>query len=358
MRRYLSDSLQKFIDSGLLDYAYVESRKFPLDLSLGINPLGCSDKVKQFLKKNSQCDVTNYPEVLSDSLRGKIGKVYGISKENILIGVGVSELLHLSLLAFINQGEEVLIPEISFPAFEFVTILVRGNPRFIPFNEDFDLDYEKVQGLINEKTKVAIICNPNNPTGKKVDNDRIVSLISHNSNIIFLVDEANIDFGGKSFINFTNMYRNLLVARSFSKGFGLAGLRIGFIIGDQELISALKRRQTPFMVNIYAQKVAEVALNDMNFLTTSINYCQKEREYLEIELKNLGYQVIPSDSNYLLVDVTNRFPNSSEFVKVVNAKGINVVNGNNFRGLKEKYVRLCPRMHKVNQKFIEALKNI
>jgi len=357
MKQHLSDSLVKFIESGLLDYAYVESEGFPVDLSLGVNPLGCSQKVKEFLD-SEELDISSYPEVISGSLREKIAEVYGFNKENILVGAGASELLHLCLLSFIDQGDEVIIPEISFPPFELITILVRGETKFIPFNTSLDLEYQQVPNLIRPRTKVVVFCNPNNPTGKKLNGDEVEGLINKNQNQVILIDEANIDFGGDSLINLTKKYSNLLVIRSFSKGFGLAGLRVGFVVGSKELIYALKRRQTPFVVNVVAQKTALVALDDLNFLKISREYCQKEREYLEKELSKLDWSFIPSHSNYLLVNVTSRFKNSNEFVEKVNNLGVGVVDGDNFRGLGGKFVRICPRKHEINKRFIEMLRNI
>jgi len=357
MKRFLSDPLLRFIDSGLLDYSYLESERYPIDLSLGINPLGCSDKVKDFLR-STNLDINNYPEVMSDSLRGKIGAVYGFEKEEILIGVGASELFHLCLLSFINQGDEVVMPKISFPGFEFLTILVGGKPDLIPFTADLDLEYERIQNLISQKTKAIIFCNPNNPTGKKLNKEEVKKLFSQNLDKIFIIDEANIDFGGESAIDLVKSNENLLVVRSFSKGFGLAGLRVGFIVGSVEIICALKRRQTPFTVNIFAQEAAKVALDDLGFLARSKTYSQTERAYLENCLSKLGYSFINSDSNYLLVNISSHFNDSKEFVERANKKGVNVVDGNNFRGLGGKFVRLCPRLHQINEAFIGVLKEI
>jgi len=201
----------------------------------------------------------------------------------------------------------------------------------------------------------VVLCNPNNPTGKQLDLKKSEKIIKDHPKVIFLVDEANIDFGGNSLIDLTKKHTNLLVFRSFSKGFGLAGLRIGFVVGNKDLIYALQRRQTPFSVNVFAQKFAEISLSDPDFLEKTRNYAQTERKYLEVELTKLGYTFVPSDSNYLLVDISNKFKSSKDFIKAINNNNANAVNGDDFRGLSGKHIRLSPRLHNINKKFVEVL---
>lgn len=353
----VASSLSKFIGSGMVDYAYMESRKFAIDLSLGVNPLGCSKIVKQY-SKEIEIDFTKYSEVVSQSLRKKIGMVYNFDKDDVLLGAGASDLLHLCYTTFLNPLEEVVLPETTFPPFEFLAMLTHGHPKYIPMKEDLDLNYEVIPRVITHRTKMMVLCNPNNPTGRQLDINEVENLIGSYGNIMFVIDEANIDFGGESFLKLVNKYDNLLILRSFSKGFGLAGLRIGFVVGNKDLIYAMKRRQTPFAVNIFAQKYAEKALDDMAFLEETKKYALSERLFLEKELTELGYKFAKSDSNYLLVDVTTKFHNSEDALRKLNEKEANAVNGDDFRGLNGKYLRLSPRLHEINEAFIEILKGL
>ena len=353
----ISSSLSRFIGSGMMDYAYMESRHFPIDLSLGVNPLGCSPLVADIYKKKN-IPFTNYSEVVSTSLRKKIGVKYGFNQNEILLGAGVSDLLHLCYVSYINPGEEIVIPETTFPSFEFLATLSHGNPKFVPLAEDYDLDYKKLSESITKSCKLVVLCNPNNPTGKQINIDKTKGIIMDHPKVIFLIDEANIDFGGVSFIKLVKKHPNLLVFRSFSKGFGLAGLRIGFVVGNKDLIYALQRRQTPFSVNVFAQKFAEISLDDMEFLNKTGEYVRSERKYLEMELTKLGYKIIPSDSNYLMVDISNKFKSSKDFISALNKNNANAVSGDDFRGLNGKYIRLSPRLHEINKGFIEILNRI
>jgi histidinol-phosphate aminotransferase len=204
----ISNSLTKFIGSGMMDYAYMENRKYEIDLSLGVNPLGCSQKVIRYFR-DKNINFSNYSEVASETLRNKIGNIYGFNKEEIILGAGVSELLHFCFLTFMNPGEKVLIPEISFPAFEYLAILTHGIPKFIPFNSTFDLEYDKIPNLIKEFTKIVVLCNPNNPTGKTINAEKIIKIIKSFPDAVFLADEANIDFGGISLLPWAKQLKTL-----------------------------------------------------------------------------------------------------------------------------------------------------
>ncbi len=353
----IASSLDKFIGSGMMDYAYMENRHFSYDLSLGVNPLGCSPKVLAHYK-TKDIDFSNYCAVTSEELRQKIAKTYNFKSTNVLLGAGVSELLHVAYLTFMNPGDEVIVPEISFPPFEFLAILTHGQTKFISFTDKLDIDLDKVQSQVRSNTKIVVLCNPNNPTGKQIDLAKTAGLISKNPNIVFLIDEANIDFGGISLLPFVHKYTNILVFRSFSKGFGLAGLRVGFVFGAEKLIYAMQRRQTPFMVNVFGQELSQIALDDLEFLKVTKDYCITERKFIETELTKLGFEFIDSDSNYLLVNISSKFKDSKSFIYELNKKDANAVDGNDFKGLEGKYIRLSPRKHEINSKFIQIVREI
>jgi histidinol-phosphate aminotransferase len=356
-RPAISSSLSKFIASGMFDYAYTASHRFSTDLTLGINPLGCSNKVSAFYKRKN-IQFTDMPDPISKNLREKIAKVYGFEKKEVLTGDGATELIHLSYSTFMNPCDDVVIPETTFPPLEYMAILTQGNPQFIPSTSSFDLDYDKIESLITKNCKIVVLCNPNNPTGRQLNQEKTEKLVKELPDVVFLIDEALIDFGGISFLPLTKKYANLLVIRSFTKGFGLAGLRAGFIVGHKDLIYALSRRQIPFTIDIFAQELAKVALDDLEFLDKTKKYIAKERKYIEKELTKLHYSFAHSDANYLLVDISNKFASSKEFVKKLNEKGANVVDGTNFRGLGNTYIRVAVKHHETNKAFINILKTL
>lgn len=352
-----SQVLHHFIGSGMMDYSYIEGRHFAIDLTLGINPLGTPFDVRKYLSR-VKIDYSQYSSVTAVELRKKLAQFHQVKPSQILVGAGASELLHLVFLTFLNPGETVLIPEVSFPAFEMLAVLVHANVVLVPLTQLFDIDLDSIGNQISAETKLVVLCNPNNPTGRGLDHQRTAELITNHPQTKFLIDEANIDFGGTSFVNDLARLSNLIIARSFSKGFGLAGLRVGYLMSHPDAIYALQRRQTPFMTNVVGQVVAARALDFPKFLEKSRQYCQVQRLWLEIELKKLGFSFVASESNYLLVDVTSVDLRSKELIAKLNHYGANAIDGRDFRGLGNRYIRLSPRGTKTNQKFIAILKKV
>lgn len=350
-------SLDRFIKSGLLDYSYMESRAFPTDLSLGINPLGAPFDVRRFFAKQ-KIDYSKYSSVTAVSLRKKIAYFHSLSSDQILVGAGASELLHVAFLTFLNPGDDVLIPTTSFPAFEMLAILVRASCVFIDLTPDFNIDYLQLERAISSQTKLVVLCNPNNPTGLGLNIAKTVALVAKFPEVIFLIDEANIDFGGESLISHVQKLPNLVVARSFSKGFGLAGLRVGYLAAHTDLIYAMQRRQTPFMTNVVGQVVAERALDFPKFLAKSRQFSQEQRRWLAEEINKIGLITIESDSNYLLVDVQSSGMTSTQLIAKLNKAGANAIDGKDFRGLGTDYIRISPRDKKTNRAFIAVLKKL
>ncbi len=352
-----SQVLHRFIGSGMMDYSYIEGRQFAVDLTLGINPLGTPFDVRKYLSK-VKIDYSQYSSVTAAELRNKLAQFHRIKPSQILVGAGASELLHLVFLTFLNPGETVLIPEISFPAFEMLALLVHANVVLVPLTQSFDIDVASIDNQITTETKLVVLCNPNNPTGRGLDYQQTLELVVKHPQTKFLIDEANIDFGGTSFVDDLARLSNVIIARSFSKGFGLAGLRVGYLISHPDAIYALQRRQTPFMTNVVGQVVAARALDFPKFLEKSRQYCQTQRQWLELELKKLGFSFIDSESNYLLVDIASIGLRSKELITKLNQYGANAIDGRDFRGLGDRYIRLSPRDTKTNRKFIEILKKV
>lgn len=352
-----SQVLHRFIGSGMMDYSYIEGRHFAVDLTLGINPLGTPFDVRKYLAK-VKIEYSQYSSVTAVELRNKLAQFHQVKPSQILVGAGASELLHLVFLTFLNPGETVLIPEISFPAFEMLALLVHANVVLVPLTQSFDIDLASINDQITTETKLVVLCNPNNPTGRGLDYQRTFELITNHPQTKFLIDEANIDFGGTSFVDDLARLSNVILARSFSKGFGLAGLRVGYLIGHPDSIYALQRRQTPFMTNVVGQVVAARTLDFPKFLEKSRQFCQIQRRWLEVELDKLGFTYVASESNYLLVEVASVGFRSKELIVKLNHHGANAIDGRDFRGLGDRYIRLSPRDKKTNRTFVEILKKI
>lgn len=336
---------------------YAFGKKLPIDLSLSENPLGCSPKVSMALKFLSQSDFFDYPDPDSSALRQAIAKHCRLDTECIFVSNGSEAIIKLLPQVVLKQKDEVIIPEVTFPMFEIVVKMMGNKVILSQMTDKFDIDLADIKNKLTNKTELIFLCNPNNPTGKVLKKERILNLV-RSTNVLVVVDEANIEFGGETVINDVKRLGNLIVLRTFSKGFGLAGFRVGFCVANQVVIQQLKQISQPFPVSSVAQKAAITALNDRDFIKKTKTFMRKERTFLIQELSNRGFKVIESEANNLLVRVNNSFASSTEFVNKLNGKGVSVVNGTSFRGLGDKFIRVSPRLREVNKQFIKAVDEI
>lgn len=336
---------------------YAFNKKLKIDLSLSENPLGCSLKVFSVLKRNIK-GVVEYPDPTSSALISAISKRFKISKEQILISNGSENLIDLVCRVLIKARDEVVLPELTFPLFERVILLAEGKPIFVKMKKNFQIDLQALKDRTSKKTKLIIICNPNNPTGKIINRDDLINFVKSVVPIPVLVDEANIEFGGKSAVSAVRNQRNLMVLRTFSKAFGLAGLRIGILIGPKTLANRLKPFIQPFPLNSFVENAAIAALEDKKFIEKTRNFMAEERKFLTDGLRKREFMVFNSEANNLLVEVNRVFPNATEFVKLLNRNEVSVVNGKSFRGLGDRFVRISPRLRKTNLAFIRVIDKI
>lgn len=269
------------------------------------NPLGPSPKaifaIKKYLKK-----ISLYPDGNCYELKKKLAKKFKLKQENFVIGCGSDEVIHLIVLAFLNKGEEVITGFPSFVIYYTNTYLMDGKLKLVNL-KNFTYDLKKIKEEITDKTKIIFIANPNNPTGTIVKKKEVEEFLEEiPEKIIVVFDEAYYEYvDDKEFpdiISYIKEGRNVISLRTFSKIYGLAGLRIGYGIANSEIISYLNRVREPFNVNSIAQVAACSALDDFEFVKKSkkLNFSEKNFLYREFEKMNLFY--VPTQANFILVD--------------------------------------------------------
>lgn len=326
----------------------------PIDLSLSENPLGCSTQVPIVLKTLNQQDLFDYPDPDCNELKQMIAKRSKLSLDNILVANGSEALIKLIPQVLLADRDEVIIPKLTFPMFAIASKLAKGKVVLSNMTPELDIDLKDLNSKITRKTRLIFICNPNNPTGKVLSKANLIQLINSTKSTV-LIDEANIEFGGETFIEEVKNLKNLIILRTFSKGYGLAGLRIGFCAAGKEIIEVLKQTTQPFPVSSIAQKAAIVAISDIKFLRITKLFMREERKFLTEELTNRGLQVIRSQTNNLLVKTPF---SSTEFVRKLNDQGVSVVDGSFFNLANENFIRVSPRLRKTNLLFLKAIDKI
>jgi len=321
------------------------------ETSVGPSPLAI-EAIKKEIK-----NINLYPEGSSRLLREKIAHKLNLDKEMITVGNGADDVIRLVGMAFINDGDEVITGEITFPAYETITKIMGGKLISVKL-KDFSFDLEKIAQRINEKTKIVFLCNPNNPTGTIVDKkavDRFTKQVPDDVVVVF--DEAYYDYvEDKNYPNSLSYVleeKNVIVLRTFSKIAGIAGVRIGYGIAKPELIGYLNRVVNPFTTNRLAQVAALASLDDEEHHKKVLKSNQEGKKYLYRELKKIDLFYLPTEANFIFIDLKE---DTEVIFEKLLRKGIIIRPGETWD---------CPNFIRVtigtpyeNKKFINALKEI
>lgn len=275
--------------------------EIPCKIKLDANesPYGFSSALRTARAVNTN----RYPDPEAKKLKQIIAKDFGIKQENILQGNGSDELIYYLTATF---GGPVLYPVPTFSMYGIISQALGEKKIAIPLDKEFDIDMDKILPAIKkEKPKIIFLSSPNNPTGNCFSSDRILKIIEASKGIV-VVDEAYQPFSGKKgFLPLLKDYKNLVIMKTLSK-IGLAGLRLGFLIADAEIIEEVNKVRLPFNVNSLSQAIAVEALKNNKQLNSSIKKIISERERLFNEMKTIkGITLFPTEANFILFQVKN-----------------------------------------------------
>ncbi|QGG49025.1 histidinol-phosphate transaminase [Heliorestis convoluta] len=247
---------------------------------------------------------TRYPDSEAKELRHALSLYTGRSTEEILISNGSDEAIQLILLTFGGPGLATVISHPTFVMYGMATRYVGGKVIDVPLLEEKGTYRLDVPGLLaaaaKEESRVIVICNPNNPTGNCFSEEDIIAVLEGTDKIV-IVDEAYYEFAGKSMAARLQEFPNLIILRTFSKAFGLAGLRVGYTMASQEIIQEMHKVRQPFNVNAFSQRAACIALEEREAFQEQIDTILAEREKLLPRLKPFSWQVYPTDANYIFL---------------------------------------------------------
>ena len=325
-------------------------------LSENENIYGCSPHVEKWFKENMG-DLFLYPDGAAVELGNKVAAFLGVEKTKLVFGNGSDEVIRLLTRAYLDSGDEAIMADVTFPRYQTNVFLEGGSPIIVPLvNGTHDLT--RMYEAITPRTKLIFICNPNNPTGTIVGKKELLHFIeSIPSHILVVVDEAYMEYVTTDdyleTLPLLSSFDNLIVLRTFSKIYGLAGLRVGFGVMNEEIAEQLRKVKDVFNVNAVAQRSAVIALEDQSFIRECTFKNQQGRTYLEKELDRLGLTYFPSQANFIMVDTgMNGDILSNELVK----RGI-VVRSGTLLGYPDT-IRLTIGTEEDNQHFIRATEEI
>ncbi|MBU1043832.1 MAG: histidinol-phosphate transaminase [Candidatus Omnitrophica bacterium] len=318
------------------------------------NPLGPSPRAVSAIKK-ALAGINLYPDGSCFYLKKALSAKYKLDMENLVIGNGSDELIVLALHAFINKGDEVIIADPTFLVYKLAATLIEAKVISVPL-KDFQYDLVSMKAKITKKTKMIFIANPDNPTGSYVNNKQVAEFLKAlPKHVIVFFDEAYFEYAQNikdypDTLKYLNQ-GNIIVSRTFSKIYGLGGLRVGWAAASKEIIGYLNQVREPFNVNTLAQVGAIAALNDKAHIAKSRKLVEKGLKFFTQEFKMLDLFFVPSAANFILVKVG---ANSKIIYEKLLSKGI-IVREMSAWGLKG-FIRITIGNSKENNLFITELK--
>lgn len=238
-----------------------------------------------------------YPTRDGEPLQEALASKHGLAPEQIVLGNGSDELLDIITKTFLDANDTLQVPAPSYSLYPFYATLQGANLDEVPLTSKFQLN---VEAMLATNAKVTILASPNNPTGNHFRDEDIEALLARDG--IVVVDEAYMEYGGRSWISRVNDYPNLIVMRTFSKAYGLAGLRVGWLAANPELAAQLLLVKPPFNLNLFSEQVAIAALAETTWLQAHIDTVTEERERLAMQLKKRGFRCHSTDANFILTD--------------------------------------------------------
>ena len=327
-----------------------------IKLASNENPIGCSPKVKEAIKSLLD-DTSLYPDSGSFELKSSIAKKFNVSNNQIFCGAGSDSLIKVLCNTFLNEGEESIMAEVTFPRYESNTKLMGAECVKIPMKNN-GLDIEKMVDAITDKTKIIWFCNPNNPTGNIFTKEELMKVLDRiPSNVIIVMDEAYVEYvESNDFPNSFELlpkYSNMIILRTFSKAYGLASLRCGYGIASEDMVQYINRVVNPFDVSLYAQVGATAAINDDDFLKRVLDTNREGKEYLYKEFEDMGLTYIDTHTNFIMVDL-NR--DDKPIFDALLKKGI-IIRPGFLLGMPN-WLRITIGTMEENKKFIQAMREL
>jgi L-threonine-O-3-phosphate decarboxylase len=335
-----------------------------VDFSSSINPLGPSPRALEAIR-NDFPKLPLYPDSNSTALREAIACHFGkINKNNVVVGNGSTELIYLFAEVFLKKGDVALVAQPSFGEYTNAILKSGGKPKHIKLNRDFQIEPNAFMREMRN-AKAVFLCNPNNPTSMLIPKDVLREIVEKalEEDVVVFLDEDFIEFADDekkhSLINILGRHPNVFVLRTFTKFYGLTGLRIGYGIADEETVEVLSKVKMPWNVNSLAQVAAIAALADTGHSRKTMEIVRAEKNFLRDELSQIeGFRVVPPDTNFILVDVRQSGWKASRLRENMIKHGILIRDCSSFIGLDEFYIRVAIRTREENEKLLNAFRKV
>ena len=321
------------------------------------NPLGPPLVARQVIESYPSPRAAVYPSGDAYHLRNRLSSLFGLDPEQFLVGNGANEVISFVIKAFCQEGDNIITADKTFAVYEWVAMFSGFEARLVPL-ADYAFDDAGMLAQIDKRTKILFICNPNNPTGSYWSEERLRRFLDRiGGRQIVVIDEAYCEFVEKADfpdgLRLIAEYPNLVVFRTFSKMYGLAGLRIGYLAGDREVVDVIRRTCVVYSVNGLAQEAALRALDDPDHVPATRRLIRQEKQKLVGELERMGLQYVAGEGNFVMI----RLPiNDALAYRKLMTHGIMVRCMTGFRF--PNWIRVTLALPDVMQVFVTALREI
>ena len=288
-----------------------------LRLDFNENTLACSPRVREVLGSNSAGALTRYPE--REPVEAIVATHLGLEPGQVALTNGVDEAIHVLFETFLEEGDELLLPVPTYTMYEVYVSATDARAVPVLAGDDLSFPFERLLAAITPRTKIIAIANPNSPSGSVATREQLVEIALRAPHAVLLVDEAYFHFFGETMMDLVGKIPNLIVARTFSKAYGLAGLRLGLLAGPTESLRWIKRVLSPYSVNQLALACLPPALEDTAYLNWYVGEVLAARTEFEAALDRSGIRRWPSSANFVLIDIGAQH---KEFTRLMSEAGV------------------------------------
>ena len=288
-----------------------------LRLDFNENTLACSPAVREALSRVTTTDLTRYPE--RAPVEALVAESLGLQAEQVALTNGVDEAIHVLFEAFLEADNELLLPVPTYTMYEVYVSSTDAKAVPVQAAGDLAFPYEALLGAITPKTKIIAIANPNSPSGSVATREQLLEIARRAPHAVLLVDEAYYHFYGETMMDLVGTLPNLIVARTFSKAYGLAGLRLGMLAAPVAMMQWIRRVLSPYSVNLLALACLPAAIKDTAYLDWYVSEVRAARNLFEAALDAAGVRRWPSQANFILIEIGAKH---KEFTQLMSAAGV------------------------------------
>ncbi|WZL71611.1 histidinol-phosphate transaminase [Clostridiaceae bacterium 35-E11] len=340
---------------GLLKPYVIPKESMHTKLDANENPFNLFDEIKEkFIDEIMHLELNRYPDTDSNELRELLAKFMDIKKENILCGNGSDEIIQIIINTFVDKEEYVITHNPTFSMYKIFTMIAGGRALEVSCENSFHIDIDQIiQEANKRKTKVIFLCNPNNPTGILIPRKGIEKIINSTKSIV-VVDEAYYEFLDETIIDLVNQYERLIVLRTLSKAYALAGARIGYAVAHEGTMELLYRVKPPYNINVFSQTIGKLFLQHSQLIDAHIQKIKKERDDLVGAFYTMkDIEVFPTSSNFILI----KSREAKKIIALCKENGI-AVRGFENEKLLQDCIRITVGTREENRRLLDLMKKV